>query len=83
MLEARDHARREALAASLAEHLAKINALLDPHEQMDFVAVVRDAWTVETGFVTPTMKVKRNVVESTYGGMLEAWYASKQPVVWQ
>ncbi|MGQ0585626.1 MAG: AMP-binding protein [Gammaproteobacteria bacterium] len=83
MLEARDGARREALAQSLAEHLDKVNAMLDPHEQMDFIAVVKDAWTVEKGFVTPTMKVKRNVIESTYGGLLDAWYARKQAVVWQ
>ena len=50
---------------------------------MDFIAVVKDAWTVEKGFVTPTMKVKRNVIESTYGGLLDAWYARKQAVVWQ
>ena len=55
-----------------------------PHgEQMDFVAVVQDAWTVEKGFVTPTMKVKRNVIEERYGGMLDGWYAKKQPVIWQ
>jgi long-chain acyl-CoA synthetase len=83
MKEAQDAARREALARSLAEHLEKVNAMLDPHEQMDFIAVVRDAWTVEAGFVTPTMKVKRNVIESTYGGFLETWYARKQTVVWQ
>jgi long-chain acyl-CoA synthetase len=83
MKEAQDQARREALGQSLAEHLAKVNAMLDPHEQMDFVAVVKDAWTVEKGFVTPTMKVKRNVIESTYGGLLDGWYAKKQAVVWQ
>ncbi|MGH8442098.1 MAG: AMP-binding protein [Nevskiaceae bacterium] len=83
MKEAQDQGRREALSKSLAEHLDKINALLDPHEQMDFIAVVRDAWTVEKGFVTPTMKIKRNVIESNYGGLLDAWYATKQSVVWQ
>ncbi len=83
MKEAQDQSRREALARSLAEHLDKVNAQLDPHEQMDFIAVVKDAWTVEKGFVTPTMKIKRNVIESTYGGLLDSWYARKQAVVWQ
>jgi len=83
MKEAQDAARREALGRSLAEHLDRINATLDPHEQMDFIAVVKDAWTVEKGFVTPTMKVKRNVIESTYGSFLDGWYAQKQAVVWQ
>jgi len=83
MREAQDRARRDTLAQSLAEHLEKVNAMLDPHEQMEFLAVVSDAWTVEKGFVTPTMKVKRNVIEERYGPMIEQWYAQKQAVVWQ
>ena len=79
----RDDARRAALAESLADHLAKVNAMLDPHEQMEFLAVVSEAWTVDNGFVTPTLKVKRNVIESRYAPMLDQWYAQRQPVVWQ
>jgi len=78
-----DASIRKQIEQSLAEHLEKINAMLDPHEQMDFVAIVKDAWTVEKGFVTPTMKVKRNVIEEKYGGYLEQWYAKKRPVIWQ
>jgi long-chain acyl-CoA synthetase len=78
-----DKARREELTRSLSDHLQRVNAMLDPHEQMDFLAVVADQWTVDNGFVTPTMKVKRNVIEDKYGGMLEQWYSKKQPVVWQ
>jgi long-chain acyl-CoA synthetase len=78
-----DGGKREALAKSLAEHLSQVNAMLDPHEQMDFLAVVKENWTVENGFITPSLKVKRNVVENTYGAMLDAWYAKRQPVIWQ
>src|SRR5262249_29139012 len=84
LMQARaDESIRTQLEQSLAEHLEKINAMLDPHEQMDFVAVVQDAWTVEKGFVTPTMKVKRNVIEATYGNLLDGWYAKKRSVIWQ
>ena len=83
MKDAQDQTLRRSLEQSLAEHLEKINAMLDPHEQMEFVAVVNDAWTVEKGFVTPTMKVKRNVIEQTYGPYLDQWYSKKQSVVWQ
>ena len=81
--EAQDASRRAALEKSLAEHLERVNASLDPHEQMDFLAVVKDAWTVENGFITPTLKVKRNVIENAYGELLEKWYATRQPVIWQ
>ena len=74
---------REALATSLEQHLQKVNAQLNEHEQLEFLAVVGDAWTVENGFVTPTMKIKRNVVENAYGKHLDGWYAQRQSVVWQ
>ena len=77
-----DAAAREALTASLTVHLQAINAQLDPHEQMDFLAVVPEQWTVESGFITPTLKVKRNVIEDVYGPRFESWVAARKPVVW-
>lgn len=35
----------------------------------------------ENGFLTPTMKLKRRVLESTYGQMADAWYGESVPVV--
>jgi long-chain acyl-CoA synthetase len=40
-------AERLALEKSLAEHLQRINALLDPHEQLDCLVLITDAWTVD------------------------------------
>jgi long-chain acyl-CoA synthetase len=74
---------REALTASLQSHLEQVNGQLDDHEKLAFLVVVSEAWTVEAGFVTPTMKVKRNMIEDTYGPQLDAWYAKNQAVVWQ
>ena len=50
---------RAALEASLATHLESINALLDPHERLDCLVVVSQPWTVESGLITPTFKVRR------------------------
>ena len=38
---------------------------------------------VESGELTPTMKLKRNVVEDAYQEQVENWYAQRQPVIWQ
>ena len=78
----RDAAGRDALKASLAEHLKSINATLDPHEQLDSLIVVTEPWTVDNGFITPTFKVKRNRVEEVYGARYEAWAGSHQMVIW-
>ena len=79
----RDAAAREELTRSLQGHLDRVNAQLDPHEQMDFVAVVPEQWTVDNGFITPTFKVKRPVIEKHYGEYFEDWAARKQAVIWQ
>src|SRR6202012_2365610 len=69
----RESQARIELTASLAEHLERVNTELDPHEQIDFVVVVPEQWTVDNGFITPTFKVKRPVIEKHYGGHFDSW----------
>lgn len=73
--------QRAELTEQLSAHLAEINARLDPHEQLDCLAVIKTPWTVDNGFITPTFKVKRNRVDEVYGPQLEAWVAQRKPVV--
>lgn len=74
-------ADRQQLMAQLTEHLDNINARLDPHEQLDCLVVVKNAWTVDNGFITPTFKVKRNRVEEVYGAHFEEWVARRSKIV--
>ncbi len=80
--KAKDPGGRSAIEASLAEHLKKVNAQLDPHEQMDCLVVTADAWSVENDILTPTMKVKRNKIEDLFARNYENWVASRKKVVW-
>ena len=82
IVKTRDAAGRSALETSLGEHLQKVNALLDPHEQLDSLIVVTEPWTVDNGFITPTFKVKRNRVEEVYSPRYEGWAGSRKPVIW-
>ncbi|MDE1533078.1 AMP-binding protein [Pseudomonas carnis] len=74
---------RQALGGGLERWLAQVNAGLDKHERMGQLVVVKDHWAVENGFLTPTLKIKRNVIESTYGPQLQAWSARAETVLWQ
>jgi long-chain acyl-CoA synthetase len=74
---------RAQLEAALAQHVKALNAGLEPHEELAFVAVVRDQWQVSNGFLTPTLKIKRAVIEKAYEGELDRWYAAKRSVLWQ
>ena len=74
---------RQSLGGGLERWLAQVNAGLDKHERMGQLVVVKDQWAVENGFLTPTLKIKRNVIESTYGPQLQAWSARAETVLWQ
>lgn len=79
---ARDPAGRGELEAALGAHLAAVNATLDPHERLASLVVVAEPWTIDSGFITPTFKVKRNHVEQVYAAHYERWSESRQPVIW-
>ena len=76
-------AGRSAIENELAAHLSAINASLPHHERLAFLALVRDEWLPENGFLTPTMKLKRSRLEETYGPLADGWYAENKPIVWQ
>jgi long-subunit acyl-CoA synthetase (AMP-forming) len=73
---------KDDIAKALQEHMERINAELDQHEQLELIAVAGEAWTIENGTLTPTMKVKRAVVDDKYGKLAEGWYEKKSRVVW-
>jgi long-chain acyl-CoA synthetase len=81
-VHAGDAGLRGELERSLSEHLSQVNASLDPHEQLDCLVVVTEPWTVDSGFITPTFKVKRNRVEEVYAMRYEAWVGARRTVVW-
>jgi len=77
-----DAAERVAIEASLAAHMQSINATLDPHERLDCLVIVQQPWTVESGLITPTFKVRRNRIEDVYAAHYERWVVQRRPVVW-
>jgi len=78
-----DEAFRKEIEESFKKLIADVNKTVDPHEQLAFITVMSDEWSIENSFLTPTMKLKRNVVEDAYQEQVESWYAQRQPVIWQ
>ncbi|MCG7199844.1 AMP-binding protein [Marinobacter pelagius] len=74
---------RKQLEDSFKSLIQEVNKTVDPHEQLAFITVVSDEWSIENSFLTPTLKLKRNVVEDAYQEKVDSWYAQKQPVIWQ
>ncbi|HNJ85381.1 MAG TPA: AMP-binding acetyl-CoA synthetase, partial [Agitococcus sp.] len=73
----------ETLTNEIKELLKGVNSTLEDHEVLDYVVIVKDQWTMENGFLTPTMKIKRNVIEDRYLKHGEQWVAQKQKVIWE
>ncbi|SOB75792.1 Long-chain acyl-CoA synthetase (AMP-forming) [Marinobacter sp. LV10R510-11A] len=74
---------RKEIEASFTELVDKVNKTVDPHEKLAFVIIVSDEWSMENSFLTPTLKLKRNVVEEAYESQVNEWYAKRQKVLWQ
>ncbi|MBL4703905.1 MAG: AMP-binding protein [Flavobacteriales bacterium] len=71
----------EEILKSMNKLRERTNRKLDKHEQINYIVVTQKQWNVDNGFVTPTLKVKRHVIESHYGANLNTWEKMKQPVI--
>jgi long-chain acyl-CoA synthetase len=74
---------RRALEESLEAQLEQVNASLDSHERVTFLAVVDGPWTVGNGLLTPTLKIKRSDLEGRYLECMDAWRKQNRRIVWE
>ena len=58
------------LEVSLEALLDQVNTELSPYEKVSNIFVVPE-WTIESGYLTPTMKIKRKQVEKGYRNIVE------------
>jgi long-chain acyl-CoA synthetase len=73
---------QEELIPELEQLVKKVNDTLDQHEHLQFLVVVKESWTIENEFLTPTMKIKRNVIEDFYSNRISTWQKQKKTVIW-
>lgn len=69
-----DVARVPAVRAELDAHLKAINAGLATYEQIKRYEILPDEMTIESGALTPTLKVKRRVVVERYAPLIDKLY---------
>ena len=63
-----------ATQAQLQAAVDEVNATLPHHEQIKKFAVVENDFTLEGGELTPTLKVRRRVVEKKYAALIDGLY---------
>jgi long-chain acyl-CoA synthetase len=70
----KDLVKQERVVARYQKIVDDVNCSLAPYETIKRMAVVADEWTVEGTELTPSMKLKRRVVEKKYAAEIEAFY---------
>jgi len=65
------------VVALYAEIVDKVNATLANFETMKRFRLVAEEWKLETGELTPSMKLKRRVITARYAGLIEELYGDE------
>jgi long-chain acyl-CoA synthetase len=71
---------KSAVEASLQKTFEAINAKLESHQVMDRVVIMSNEWSIENDLLTPTLKVKRHVLEERFVDIIQGEYTKK--LVW-
>ena len=66
----------------MAQLLKKVNAAIASYEHLQMVVISQEAWSIENGFLTPTMKIKRSRIEAAVEEKIGDWYESGKTVIW-
>jgi long-chain acyl-CoA synthetase len=66
-------ANREVISV-IGKEVAEINRMLGLHEQIKRIRLVAEEWTPVTGELSPTLKLKRNLLHKKYGELIQEIY---------
>jgi long-chain acyl-CoA synthetase len=73
---------RVSIEEELKQELQRVNQKLEHYEQLRFLVIVQQTWTVDNGFLTPTLKVRRARVEELFTPSFDTWERSAQTILW-
>ncbi len=71
-----DIASNQKLRDRIQEEIDEANRKFGHWEQIKKFEITPDAWTIEDGHLTPTMKMKRKVIKEIYKDLIEKIYRS-------
>jgi long-chain acyl-CoA synthetase len=73
---------RASVSEQLAGLLGEVNRELAPHERLRMIVVATEPWSIENGYLTPTMKIRRGRIEASVEKRMPAWFESNEVVQW-
>jgi long-chain acyl-CoA synthetase len=73
-----DEWSRDPAAVKLVQReVAQLTAELADYERVRRVALLPDEFTIDSGELTPTLKVKRRVIDEKYGALISELYGTE------
>ena len=72
--ELREVAADAGLHEAISQAIERVNADLSQFERVRRFMIAPEAFGVENGMMTPTMKIRRHIIKEGYGTDLEALY---------
>ncbi|MFT6268401.1 MAG: long-subunit acyl-CoA synthetase (AMP-forming) [Alphaproteobacteria bacterium] len=76
---ARKHSK-DLITETLQTTLTSLNETLESHQRLDRIVIFKDEWSIENDLLTPTLKVKRHIIEEKFKLVIVGQYTDK--VVW-
>lgn len=62
---------KQSVEQSLLTTLNQVNATLESHTVLDRLVVLQKEWSIDNGLLTPTLKVKRHVLEERFANVID------------
>ena len=66
----------------LTNLLEQVNSELADYEKLRMLVIANEAWSIENGYLTPTMKIKRSRIEASVENQVASWYEKSGTVFW-
>lgn len=67
--------------SALKKMLHTVNTNLEQHEHLVKIIVLAEEWTVANELLTPTLKIKRKMIDARFGEHYEAWIKRTETVI--
>jgi long-subunit acyl-CoA synthetase (AMP-forming) len=76
-------APKSEVTASLDATRKEVNASLPNYARIEKIIITKEGWSVDNGILTPTLKIKRNVLEDRYIFLIEKSAKTSETIIWE
>lgn len=73
--------KKDTIESSLLKSLQEANEKLQRYQVIHKIICINEVWSIDNGILTPTLKIKRNVIHETYNKNYDAWYNMESKII--